>query len=407
MTRAIALAVAMAALAADAGAQWIVVETTADGSGGPACTLRDAIAAANLGGNVGGCDLPDEEWQACCTRMVDLTGLGGTIDLYEMLVIDSEYDVHVLGPGADRLAIRAAATNASAFLNRGSGQTVITGLTIRDAPDTCVRNERSLVLRDARLTGCHADTGGAAVDSGDPTSSERSYTLLDRCLVDGNTGSLAIRIGGASTSVVHIQNTTVSGNEGGVSIDVEGPMTEWWHSIRMATLAENGPVNLHLGPEERIEISHTILKRADANGVDCAFDPTPTSPGDPYPVLAQATIADDASCGIGYGFNQEGVDPEIGPLAANGGPTFTHALLPGSPAIDVAGAFPGCLTVLGTDGSLDQRGRPRPVAATPNGEARCDAGAFELPEGDGRLAALAALWAVVAGRRTRTRREAP
>jgi hypothetical protein len=29
-----------------------------------------------------------------------------------------------------------------------------------------------------------------------------------------------------------------------------------------------------------------------------------------------------------------GVDPLLGPLADNGGPTLTHALLPGSPAID-------------------------------------------------------------------------
>ena len=29
-------------------------------------------------------------------------------------------------------------------------------------------------------------------------------------------------------------------------------------------------------------------------------------------------------------------DPLLGPLADNGGPTFTHALLPGSPAIDAA-----------------------------------------------------------------------
>ena len=29
-----------------------------------------------------------------------------------------------------------------------------------------------------------------------------------------------------------------------------------------------------------------------------------------------------------------GVNPLLGPLAYNGGPTFTHALLPGSPAID-------------------------------------------------------------------------
>ena len=32
--------------------------------------------------------------------------------------------------------------------------------------------------------------------------------------------------------------------------------------------------------------------------------------------------------------DQINTDPMLGPLQANGGPTFTHALLPGSPAID-------------------------------------------------------------------------
>ena len=32
--------------------------------------------------------------------------------------------------------------------------------------------------------------------------------------------------------------------------------------------------------------------------------------------------------------DQINTDPLIGPLQDNGGPTFTHALLPGSPAID-------------------------------------------------------------------------
>ncbi len=32
--------------------------------------------------------------------------------------------------------------------------------------------------------------------------------------------------------------------------------------------------------------------------------------------------------------NLLGVDPLLGPLQANGGPTMTHSLMPGSPAID-------------------------------------------------------------------------
>jgi CSLREA domain-containing protein len=60
------------------------------------------------------------------------------------------------------------------------------------------------------------------------------------------------------------------------------------------------------------------------------------------------------------------VDPLLAPLADNGGPTMTFALLPGSPAID-AGDADTCI-------KMDQRGVPR----FQNGS--CDIGAFELSE---------------------------
>ena len=66
-------------------------------------------------------------------------------------------------------------------------------------------------------------------------------------------------------------------------------------------------------------------------------------------------------------------DPLLGPLSANGGPTLTHALLPGSPAIDAA-------ILAAYVSSTDQRGQPR--VGPP------DMGAFEFQgpfpfDGDG------------------------
>jgi predicted outer membrane repeat protein len=58
------------------------------------------------------------------------------------------------------------------------------------------------------------------------------------------------------------------------------------------------------------------------------------------------------------------LDPMLGPLADNGGPTQTVALLSGSPAIDAA--------VDANCPPTDQRGVPRPQGA------HCDIGAFEL-----------------------------
>lgn len=63
-------------------------------------------------------------------------------------------------------------------------------------------------------------------------------------------------------------------------------------------------------------------------------------------------------------------DPLLDSLANNGGFTPTHALLPGSPAIDT-GADRICPTT-------DQRGVPRPVDGDENGTAVCDRGSFEF-----------------------------
>jgi CSLREA domain-containing protein len=57
------------------------------------------------------------------------------------------------------------------------------------------------------------------------------------------------------------------------------------------------------------------------------------------------------------------IDPKLGPLADNGGPTRTHALLLGSPAIDAA-STPDCPLT-------DQRGVLRPQGAA------CDIGSYE------------------------------
>jgi hypothetical protein len=70
------------------------------------------------------------------------------------------------------------------------------------------------------------------------------------------------------------------------------------------------------------------------------------------------------------------INPKLGLLQMNGGPTPTHALLPGSPAIDQGNCF-GVHT--------DQRGWHRPfdypsIPNAPGGDGS-DIGAFELSGG--------------------------
>lgn len=73
--------------------------------------------------------------------------------------------------------------------------------------------------------------------------------------------------------------------------------------------------------------------------------------------------------GTSCGFDLKDVDPLLGPLADNLGPTFTHALQEGSPAIDTGDPTdcPG----------HDQRGALRPADGDMNGSSICDIGAYE------------------------------
>ena len=74
--------------------------------------------------------------------------------------------------------------------------------------------------------------------------------------------------------------------------------------------------------------------------------------------MANTLIASNTPAG-----NDTFPDPKLGPLADNGGPTLTMALLPGSPAIDAGNTSLAPTT--------DQRGFPRPAGLA------ADIGAFE------------------------------
>jgi hypothetical protein len=74
--------------------------------------------------------------------------------------------------------------------------------------------------------------------------------------------------------------------------------------------------------------------------------------------------------------NKLKVDPKLSPLQNNGGPTKTHIVLSGSPAIDAANpSWPG------SGGNVcpakDQRGYTRPKDGNGDGKSRCDIGSFE------------------------------
>src|SRR5262249_13461804 len=137
---------------------------------------------------------------------------------------------------------------------------------------------------------------------------------------------------GASTisnnGTMTIVNSTISGNTatraGGVRA-VSGTLV-----LTNVTIANNTGIGL-LRDNGTTLPQNVILSANTPNCVNAAGGPIPIS-NDPN---ANQNFENDGSCQFPIFANFVG-DPLIGPLAANGGPTLTHNLLPGSTAVDLS-----------------------------------------------------------------------
>lgn len=124
-------------------------------------------------------------------------------------------------------------------------------------------------------------------------------------------------------------------------------------------------------------VANTLIAGNSADGVvdDClgSF----TSLGYNLIGLMKAECSGFSATGDQTGTVEEPLDPLLGPLQNNGGPTETHALLENSPAIDKANPE-GCLDEDSLPLNRDQRNFFRPVNATGLATAICDIGAYEV-----------------------------
>jgi hypothetical protein len=192
-------------------------------------------------------------------------------------------------------------------------------------------------------TGCTAAAGGLLLPFDTLT--------LTNSTVSGNTASCSGAGCGAagggltnrSDATLTLRNSTVSGNT--VSCSGAG-----------CTASGGGLINV----SGTVTLQNTIVAKQLA-GPDCAG--TITSNG--------FNLDSDNTCHLTQPSDKPNVsNPLLGPLQDNGGPTFTHALLPGSPAIDAVTS--GC-----PPPATDQRGVARPQDGTGDGTAACDIGAYE------------------------------
>jgi hypothetical protein len=165
-------------------------------------------------------------------------------------------------------------------------------------------------------------------------------------------------------------NTAVNGSGGGVAFVVSGAAI-----IRSCTVAENaagvsgGGIWRDPAATDPTQITNTIvaLDLAPGAGRDASGD---------FASLGTNIIGDPTGC-TGFHFDSDipddvSGDPLIGPLANNGGLTKTHALLPGSWAIDHGNDKDAPAT--------DQRGAgfPRQKPSYPRGFPHIDIGAYEF-----------------------------
>jgi predicted outer membrane repeat protein len=358
----------------------IVVETVSDGAVGPLCPLRNAIASANADKALGGCDAgngPD---------VIDMRGLSGlpdTIDLVSSLPAIAE-DLEILGPGADRLAVNGGDAHGLFVVQPGvtlavSDLAITRGLAASAGGAFDVGAGAILTLVDCEVEGNAAPEGGGIASSGGVVEVYGS-SFADNMASGGSGGAIALR--GATLAAT---DSTFSGNHASTSGGAIAAWTDGGASsakLNSVTLAENAATQggaLFVDTGSLVTLTHALLTAGPSGGI-CAGAVT----------SAGYNLTDDASCGFALLTDLRVADARIGALGDHGGPTLTHDLMAGSPAIDA-----GADVCVGADGfvlTADQRGEPRRTDGDGLPGFECDIGAVEaVPEPGAATLALVAL----------------
>jgi len=201
------------------------------------------------------------------------------------------------------------------------------------------------------------------------TRGDQSLIRSSGVLKIGGTGVTNNSVSGRvilNSGSAEILNSTISANRAGFigggdsSRDSRGVISnEGLMTIMSSTIAGNtDPVflNRQIGNSGELQLSNTIISGI-GSGEECGGDAPIISQG--YNVHTDGTCGNATQTDIPFG------NPGLFGLAGNGGLGKTHALQPGSDAIDAGNCNNGAT-------SIDQRQVSRPQG---NG---CDIGAFEL-----------------------------
>jgi CSLREA domain-containing protein len=349
---------ALLAFPAIASAATIVVNTTADTSGGGSCSLRDAIAAANTNQAQGGC--------TAGSGTDDIQVPAGTYNL-SLGQLNIASSLNLVGAGAHSTLINGNG-QTQRVLEVTSGTVLLAKTTIEGGNTTSSGTEdnhgngggiyeksgSNLTLQNMIVASNQAATGGGGIEVAG------AFSLVNST-IENNMAGLG---GGIDSSgpTFSITNSTITGNAatsfgGGLSLNGNGTLTnDTIANNTLSALVGNG-AGIYVG--STATVTNTLLANNKRLGLleTCGGAGTITSGG--------GNLVDDNTCTsfTGAGDQQNVPNPGLGALDTSG-LTDVLPLTSGSPAIDAGVDLP-CP-------SVDQLGTTRPQGP------HCDIGAVEF-----------------------------
>jgi len=342
---------------------YIVTQTT-DGVNDAAClpgncTFRQAVNASNLTlGSAANTITFDPTAFASPQTITVLSASGGALYFTHAVTID--------GTGRG-VTISDGNTGRLFIVNSGITLT-LTGLTVANSGNVqgsgAIYNYRgaTLTVTNSTFSGNTAPFGGGAIYNngtltvtGSTFSGNSTITNAGGAIFNNLFGTLTVT---DSTFSGNTTATSSAGGGGAIYNDTGGTLTVTGSTFSGNAATHRSGGAIVNGGTLTLTLSVVAGNTAGAQGPDINGTVTTDGGGNVIGNTAGST-------GLGAASDRLNVSALLGPLAGNGGPTQTFALLPGSPAIDIA-ACPAGL-------STDQRGISRPQPTGGN----CDSGSFE------------------------------
>jgi hypothetical protein len=205
--------------------------------------------------------------------------------------------------------------------------------------------QTSAIFGNIALAGSGRDAGfsiGGGLDARGPTTLEAS-TISDNSAQPASGLQNAASGGGIEAgAMVDLRSSTLANNSAAIGANLDG---------------SGGPASF----------KSSIVSNPQGGGANCAGV---------IVTSRRYNLESSNSCGFTDPTDQRGVDPKLGPLQDNGGPTPTRSIPLSSPALDHG---------ITGDLGFDQRGEARPVrfpdVPLPPGGDGADVGAFEVQAG--------------------------